>query len=282
MLELDDELGQDFLAECREHLASIEADLLAIEQAGAKIDTERVNRVFRAVHSIKGGAASFDLPKIRELAHRTEDALALVRNGKMIPTPHRVGVLLQATDQLHEMIQNPAESNQADIAQITAELAGLRADKKESREGRASPSGQPGGTQGGGRLRALLVEDDIASRLVLQTFLSRYGECYVAVSGREAVNAFRSAYRLGQRYDLLCIDIMLPEMDGREVVRQVRAIEDAHGILSTRGVKVIMTTAVEDVKEVFRCFRELCDAYLIKPIDLAKLLIYLKSYRLVQ
>jgi two-component system, chemotaxis family, chemotaxis protein CheY len=96
------------------------------------------------------------------------------------------------------------------------------------------------------------------------------------------VGAFSAAFERGQPYDLICMDIMMPEMDGREAVRQIRAMETAQGILSTFGVKIIMTTTVDDVKEVIRCFRELCDAYLMKPIDLSKLLYHMKFYRLVQ
>jgi two-component system chemotaxis response regulator CheY len=130
-------------------------------------------------------------------------------------------------------------------------------------------------------MKTLIVEDDFTSRLVLQTFLSRYGECHIAVNGREAVDAVRSALDAGQRYDLICMDIMMPEMDGREAVKQVRALEEARGTLSTCGAKIVMTTAVNDFKEVARCFEELCDAYLVKPIDLSKLLKHIRSYQLV-
>jgi two-component system chemotaxis response regulator CheY len=130
-------------------------------------------------------------------------------------------------------------------------------------------------------VKTLIVEDDFTSRLVLQTFLSRYGECHIAVNGREAVEAFRSALQSGQRYDLICMDIMMPEMDGKEAIKQIRAEEEAGGTLSTVGVKIIMTTAVQDMKEVMRCFKELCDAYLMKPIDLSDLLKHVKSYQLV-
>jgi two-component system chemotaxis response regulator CheY len=130
-------------------------------------------------------------------------------------------------------------------------------------------------------MKTLIVEDDFTSRLVLQTFLSRYGECHVAVNGREAVEAVGSALESGQRYDLICMDIMMPEMDGRQALKQVRALEEAHGTLSTQGAKIIMTTAVNEFKEVARCFEELCDAYLLKPIDLSKLLKHIKSYQLV-
>ena len=134
MIDLDDELAEEYLAECREHLATMETDLLAIEKGGAEIDEELVNRVFRAVHSVKGGAGFFDLVKIRELAHQTEDVLALIRSRKMAPTPERVRVLLRATDTLHELIQNPGASNQADIAEIMAALARLCADHRPRRD----------------------------------------------------------------------------------------------------------------------------------------------------
>jgi CheY-like chemotaxis protein len=280
MISLDDEVAGEYLAECCEHMATVETGLLAMEKGGAAIDEEVVNRVFRAVHSVKGGAGFFDLVKIRELAHQTEDALAQIRSHIMVPTPDRVRVLLRATDRLRELIQDPARSNQADISQILDALARLPADRAASAGKNCAPSAAH--AHHGGHLRVLLAEDDFASRLLLQTFLSRYGECHVAVNGREAVEAVRSALVRGQRYDLICMDIMMPEMDGREAVRQVRALEMEFGILSTYGAKIVMTTTVSDVKEVIRCFRELCDAYLMKPIDLAELLSQMKSYRLIQ
>jgi two-component system chemotaxis sensor kinase CheA len=126
-LHLDDELVQDYLAECREHLATIETDLLAIEQGGADIDEQLVNRVFRAAHSIKGGAGFFDLVRIRELAHRTENALDLIRSRQMVPTPEAVSILLLAFDKLREMIGNHRASNQADIGEFVLALTALAA-----------------------------------------------------------------------------------------------------------------------------------------------------------
>jgi two-component system chemotaxis sensor kinase CheA len=126
-LSLDDELVQDYLAECREHLATIETDLLAIEHGGAEIDEQLVNRVFRAAHSIKGGAGFFDLGRIRELAHKTENALDLVRSRQMVPTPEAVSILLLAFDKLRELIGNHRESNQADIGEFVSALTSLAA-----------------------------------------------------------------------------------------------------------------------------------------------------------
>jgi two-component system chemotaxis sensor kinase CheA len=125
---LEDELVQDYLAECREHLGTIETDMLAIEQRGADIDEQLVNRVFRAAHSIKGGAGFFDLLRIRELAHKTESVLDLIRSRQMVPTPEVVSLLLLAFDKLRELIENYRESNQADIAEFVTALTALATD----------------------------------------------------------------------------------------------------------------------------------------------------------
>ena len=141
-VSLDDDLVLEYLAECREHLATIETDLLAMEQAGAAIDEQLVNRVFRAAHSIKGGAGFFDLLKIKELAHRTENVLDLVRSGQMIPNSEIVSILLLAFDKLRSLILDYAGSNDADISEFTEALepsggraSGSRSKKLHARDG---------------------------------------------------------------------------------------------------------------------------------------------------
>ena len=130
-------------------------------------------------------------------------------------------------------------------------------------------------------MRTLIVEDDFTSRLLLQAFLSRYGECHVAINGKEAVEAFRLCQQSGNRYDLICMDIMMPEMDGQAAVLAIRALEEAAGILSTSGAKIIMVTALDDVKNVIASFKGLCDAYVFKPVDTAQLLDQLTGLQLV-
>lgn len=130
-------------------------------------------------------------------------------------------------------------------------------------------------------MRTLIVEDDFTSRLLLQSFLSKYGECHIAVNGKEALIAFRAAQDSGQGYDLICMDIMMPEMDGQTAVREIRALEEAGGTSSTHGAKIIMTTALDDVKNVVESFKSLCDAYVFKPIDTGKLLGHIKEFHLV-
>jgi two-component system chemotaxis response regulator CheY len=130
-------------------------------------------------------------------------------------------------------------------------------------------------------MKTLIAEDDFTSRLLLQTILSPYGECHVAVNGREAIEAFTKARNEGAPYDLLCLDIMMPEMDGQAALKEIRAIEEADGILSTFGVKIVMTTALGEPKNVIDAFMELCDAYIIKPVEKAKLLTTLQTLGLI-
>jgi two-component system, chemotaxis family, chemotaxis protein CheY len=124
----------------------------------------------------------------------------------------------------------------------------------------------------GKKMRTLIVEDDFTSRLLLQKLLEPYGECHIAVNGKEALDAFRLASRGGYRYDLICLDIMMPEMDGQTVLKEIRSLERDARIPEGDGVKILMTTALKDGKNVMTAFRELCDAYIVKPIDRSKLI----------
>lgn len=118
----------------------------------------------------------------------------------------------------------------------------------------------------------LIVEDDFASRKLLQTILAPYGHCDTAANGKEAVDAFRLAWDEDRPYDLICLDIMMPEMDGQEVLREVRNYEDQRGVPDSDRAKVIMTTAAGDRQNVVEAATAGIEAYLVKPIDRQRLL----------
>ena len=111
----DDEILQGFIEESLEHLADIENDLLAIEEAGENIDENLVNKVFRAAHSIKGGAGFMGLTGIQELSHAMENVLGLIRSKKIIPNPEIINVLLLASDQLENLIEDIQNSNDVNL-----------------------------------------------------------------------------------------------------------------------------------------------------------------------
>ena len=131
-------------------------------------------------------------------------------------------------------------------------------------------------------MKTLIVEDEFTNRLLLQKLLAPYGESNIAINGKEAIFAFRSALDSGAPYSLICLDIMMPEMDGREALKLIREIEQERGILSTDGVRIFMTTALGDLKSIANAFQDLCDGYLIKPIKQANLLTLLKEHGLVE
>jgi two-component system chemotaxis response regulator CheY len=91
----------------------------------------------------------------------------------------------------------------------------------------------------------------------------------------------RLALEAGEPYNLICLDIMMPEMDGKAALKAIRDLEETAGLTYGAGAKVIMTTALNDPRNVFASFNALCDAYLVKPISKSKLLDLIRSFGLV-
>ncbi|MCW7753241.1 response regulator [Desulfobotulus sp. H1] len=120
-------------------------------------------------------------------------------------------------------------------------------------------------------MRILIVEDDPVSRMVMQKNLSRFGPCDFAENGRQALEAFEEALCQNRPYDLITLDIMMPELDGQSVLAEIRKIENSNGILGLSGVKIIMTTALNDKENIMKAFRSQCEGYLTKPIQREKL-----------
>lgn len=131
-------------------------------------------------------------------------------------------------------------------------------------------------------MKSLIVDDDFFCRRILQSILSAYGECHVAVDGKEALFAFEQAHAEEAPYDVICLDIMMPGMNGQDVLVVIRAQEEKRNIDSSNGVKVIMTTALDDSDNIRQAFREQCESYLIKPINKSKLLKILAGFELIE
>ncbi|WP_319477330.1 response regulator [Marispirochaeta aestuarii] len=130
-------------------------------------------------------------------------------------------------------------------------------------------------------MKILIVEDDFASRKLMQKYLSPYGICEVVVDGEEAVLAFSESLENDDPFDLVCLDIMLPKKDGQQVLRSIRSLEASRGIEGSEGVKVIMTTALGDAENIMSAFRSQCEGYLTKPVTRQRLLEEIKELGLL-
>ena len=118
----EDPIVAEFIVESGEHLADVENQLLAIESAGADIDVDLVNTVFRGVHSIKGAAGFLDFSVLGNLAHSLENVLNLVRNLELVPDSTITNVMLRAADALRGMVDDIHHSNDVDASAHIAEL----------------------------------------------------------------------------------------------------------------------------------------------------------------
>ena len=130
-------------------------------------------------------------------------------------------------------------------------------------------------------MRILIAEDDFASRKVLLKFLSVYGECDVTVDGMEAIDAYMMALEEENPYQLVCLDVMMPIMDGYQALKNIRDLEREHNIPEEQMAKVIMTTALNEEKNVKKAFELRCTVYCAKPIDMDKLKEMLEKLELI-
>lgn len=131
-------------------------------------------------------------------------------------------------------------------------------------------------------MRILIAEDDLVSRKFLQKYLSQYGECDIVVDGLEALDAYMISLKDEKPYDLICLDIMMPKVDGVKVLKNIRDMEIQKNIATDKRAKIIMTTALAETQFVQQAFEYGCNAYAAKPIDIEKLEEVLKKLDLVK
>lgn len=128
-------------------------------------------------------------------------------------------------------------------------------------------------------LKILIAEDDVISRKLLKRVLSEYGECDLVINGVEALDAFMLASKEKEYYDLICLDIMMPKIDGLAVLRTIRELEVQYKV--PKPTRVIMVTALSESEVVNDAFHKGADAYAPKPIDIDRLIEVLEKFELV-
>lgn len=130
-------------------------------------------------------------------------------------------------------------------------------------------------------MRILIAEDDFASRKFMLKFLSKFGECDITVDGMEVVDAYLMALDADTPYDLVCLDIMMPALDGYQALKAIRDIEQERKIPEDQRAKIIMTTALNEGANVNKAFDLGCVAYAGKPIDQVKFESVLRKLELI-
>ena len=121
-------------------------------------------------------------------------------------------------------------------------------------------------------MRILIVEDEATSQEILSAYLAPYGTVELVEDGAAGIAAIGKAYDEKKPFNLVCLDILMPKVDGHGVLDALRAREKGEGVLLGEGSKVVMVTSRSDSKNVLGSFSEQCDGYVVKPIERAKFL----------
>ncbi len=131
-------------------------------------------------------------------------------------------------------------------------------------------------------LKVLIVDDVPQNCRVLKALMARYGECDIAQNGREAVNAFQNAWKQGTPYQLVCMDIMLPDIDGLKVVEVFRKMEEAMKVEEGQQAKIVIISSLDESQQRLKAFNLGCVGYITKPIMSKDLSECLKQAKLIE
>ncbi|HOO31986.1 MAG TPA: response regulator [Thermotogota bacterium] len=124
-------------------------------------------------------------------------------------------------------------------------------------------------------MKCLIVEDDPITTKLLMAVFEEYGECDHIDNGIDGLDMVIKANAGGDPYDLVTLDIMMPKMDGHDVLARVKRLRN------NKAPKVIMITALGDKKNIQKSYVRGCDGYLIKPIEREVILKKLRTLELI-
>jgi len=130
-------------------------------------------------------------------------------------------------------------------------------------------------------MNILIVDDEIVSRHMVAALLKPYGNTSEAVNGLEAVQAYKISRKNQTPYDVIFLDILMPEMDGKTAASQIRAIEKIHDVPAGKEVKIVMLSALDDPKNVIESYYNSgATSYIVKPVSKDKLEAEFKKLKL--
>jgi len=225
-------------------------------------------KLYRSIHTVGGTAEMYDMEALAAFSGNFAEIADIVKQGKQPVTADLADKLVSALDHCHHLLRSPDPSGQVleiRSSKIISELAAMVNMEQDS----PSKSKES--------LRFLIVEDEFISRYLLQEFLTPFGNSHVAIDGYEAILAFKNAMIEKKPYSMVCLDIMMPGLDGRQVAKEIRRLEEEMG--NNIHSKVVMTTALDDqsIKDELMAAHH-CDAYLTKPLRFEDLERLMRTY----
>jgi len=116
-------------------------------------------------------------------------------------------------------------------------------------------------------MKSLVVEDDPICSRILKSILSCFGPCSTACNGAEAVSFYQKSLQDNDPYELICMDIMMPTMNGHQALNVIRKIEREQSIPQENAAKVIIATCLDEDEDKQQAYHAGCNAYMVKPIQ---------------
>lgn len=197
---------------------------------------EALAEIRRILHSIKGDSGMCGVTEVHDVCHELESFLdQLHKQGSL------ADVLLKVKDW---------------VEAVTRHLSGIDIAEAKNRQV-AEANNKP-------RRKALVVDDDVVCRNRLKMLLSDFFDCTYACDGKEGLALYEKSLQEQNRFELITLDINMPNMNGHETLEAIRKAEETCSIGGLDGVKVIMTTSENSSRHVFAAFREGCEAYVVK------------------
>ena len=240
-----------------------------LQELQADPDSAKLHKkLHRSMHTVEGTAAMYELEALAVFSSKLTEATEAIKENKAAVNDVLIEKLASALEHCFTLLRSTDPSGQVlqrRSNKIIGELAAI------------FNNGQPGTKATLQPLRFLIVEDEFISRYLLQEFLTPYGNSHVAIDGYEAILAFKNAMIEKKPYNLICLDIMMPGLDGRQVAKEIRRLEKEMG--DNVSCKVVMTTALDDqsIKDELLQAKH-CNAYLTKPLRFDDLEQLMRSY----
>jgi CheY-like chemotaxis protein len=215
-------------------LNELEAAALEFE-AGTNSD-ENAALIRRLLHSIKGDSGMSGLPDVHDMCHAAESVFE-----ELTDNVEAADMVLRVKDWIEAVIKFVETG---DIAEQQQQQQ-VEVDK-------------------GKRLRVLVIDDDTVCRTRLKAILNELFEVSFAEDGQAGLEEYIRSTEAGEKYDLITLDINMPRMNGHETLAAIRQYEEDNGISGLDGIKIVMTTSEDDSKQIFKAFRQGCEAYVTK------------------